>query len=114
MDVPSTSVQNPTQPQRPPDSGVPAEGPPVEDQAQGEPFPGREGGEEDEEGGDEVVEELEGEDLRCDAEGGEGLEVAGAGRAAAAHCCWCYCWEGGGIREEVRKVLRPELLGWAR
>lgn len=82
--LPSTRVQHPAESERPADGGVAAQAPPAQHQVRGEGLAGREDGEEDQDSSDEVMEGLEGEDLGEDAEGGEVLEGAGAGRTAVA------------------------------
>lgn len=82
--LPSARVQHPAESECPADGGVAAQAPPAQHQVRGEGLAGREDGKEDENRGDEVVEGLEGEDLGEDAEGGEVLEGAGAGRTAVA------------------------------
>ncbi len=83
-DAPAKTAPEPADAQRPAGRRVAAQAPPAEDQVRREGFAGREGGEEEEGGDAKVVEELEGEDLREDAEGGEGGE-GGRGRGTAAH-----------------------------
>lgn len=62
----------PTDPQRPAGRRVAPEAPPAEHEVGGERFPRRQGGEEQEARGAEVVEQLERDDLRQDAQGGAG------------------------------------------
>lgn len=70
--IPAETAAHPTQSQRPSYGCVAAQGAPGEDEVGREWFAGREGGEEDQGCGAEVVEELEGDDLGEEAEGGEG------------------------------------------
>lgn len=71
-DVPAKTPTHPAQSQRPAHRRVAAQGAPREHEVGREGFAGCEGREEDEGRGAEVVEELEGEDLAEEAEGGEG------------------------------------------
>lgn len=111
---PSSSTHDPTQPQRPPDRRIASQTPPAEDQIEGKRFPGRERREEDEGEGGSVVEDLEEDDLRQDAERGEGLKGTGAGRTAVAHVGLedeCY---RGSIGYEGWKGWVWELSFWER
>lgn len=70
--VPAETGTEPTDPQRPAGRRVAPEAPPAEHEVGGERFPRRQGGEEQEARGAEVVEQLERDDLRQDAQGGAG------------------------------------------
>ena len=90
-DSPAQAGPEPADGQRPPARRVPAHPFPPQHQRRRKGLPGRQGGEEDEAGGAEVVEQLQGDDLRQDAErGGEGV------RGGAGHF-WCG-WVGGCLR----------------
>lgn len=82
--IPAETGPEPTNPQRPADRRVAPQAPPAEHQVRGEGPARRQGGEEQEAGRAEVVEQLERDDLREDAQGGEGGRGVFWGRRRAA------------------------------
>ena len=126
--APAETAPEPTNAQRPPGRRVAAQAAPAEHQVRREGFPGRQGGEEQQGRHAEVVEELERQDLREDAQGGEGGPGVRGRGTPAGHRGWggggegvmgwwagsCLCGGLGGktCRRQAERVRTCCLAVW--
>lgn len=131
--LPTKRAPDPTHPQRPPDRRIAPQAPPTEHQVGRQGFPGRERREEQQRRHAQVVEQLEREDLREDAQGREGRQGVWGWGAPAWHVgdwgergyaegegsvvdgvwfglVWSGAWWEGGSAIEVVALLLDDVL----
>lgn len=103
---------HPTPPDRPPRRRVPPHAPPAQDpvRAEGRVVARRQGGEEEEARRAEVVEELEGEDLREDLERGG---VRSRGTMAGGHFLNVFVWYGAMVVASLYLLfVKEQMVVW--